>query len=172
MSTTSSWDDSVKMSSNNAPNSAATTPSTGGTTVQTESTKCGGSYGAPSSPIALEEGGCPPIKVAAGDEEPALQRPATPPPRAYHCGWFALRPKWMERFMTPKWALFWLCWAGAVQGKCEMEGDVQCLSNACGRIFCARFKVSQHRKKCVGSGSSGEWGSVWDFKSVTTLGVI
>nr|XP_040237134.2 solute carrier organic anion transporter family member 4A1 [Anopheles coluzzii] len=116
MSTTSSWDESVKMSSNNAPNSAATTPSTGGTTVQTESTKCGGSYGAPSSPIALEEGGCPPIKVAAGDEEPALQRPATPPPRAYHCGWFALRPKWMERFMTPKWALFWLCWAGAVQG--------------------------------------------------------
>uniref|UniRef100_A0A8W7P9C0 Uncharacterized protein n=1 Tax=Anopheles coluzzii TaxID=1518534 RepID=A0A8W7P9C0_ANOCL len=124
MSTTSSWDDSVKMSSNNAPNSAATTPSTGGTTVQTESTKCGGSYGAPSSPIALEEGGCPPIKVAAGDEEPTLQRPATPPPRAYHCGWFALRPKWMERFMTPKWALFWLCWAGAVQGQLECIGRV------------------------------------------------
>uniref|UniRef100_A0A182MAI0 Uncharacterized protein n=1 Tax=Anopheles culicifacies TaxID=139723 RepID=A0A182MAI0_9DIPT len=110
MSTTSSWDDSVKM---NNPTSSATTPS--GNTVQTESTKCGGSYGEPSSPIALEEGACPPIKVAAEEESPS-QRPATPP-RSYHCGWFALRPRWMERFMTPKWALFWLCWAGAVQGK-------------------------------------------------------
>uniref|UniRef100_A0A182VTG2 Uncharacterized protein n=1 Tax=Anopheles minimus TaxID=112268 RepID=A0A182VTG2_9DIPT len=102
MSTTSSWDDSVKM---NNPTSSATTPS--GNTVQTESTKCAGSYGEPSSPIALEEGVCPPIKVDAAD--------GTMPPRSYHCGWFALRPRWMERFMTPKWALFWLCWAGAVQ---------------------------------------------------------
>ncbi|XP_049279584.1 solute carrier organic anion transporter family member 4A1 [Anopheles funestus] len=109
MSTTSSWDDSVKM---NNPTSSATTPS--GNTVQTESTKCGTSYGEPSSPIAMEDGVCPPIKVGP-DEEPPLQRPATPP-RSYHCGWFALRPRWMERFMTPKWALFWLCWAGAVQG--------------------------------------------------------
>ncbi|XP_055547959.1 solute carrier organic anion transporter family member 4A1 [Wyeomyia smithii] len=35
---------------------------------------------------------------------------------AYHCGWWSVRPRWMQRFMTPKWALFWLCWAGAVQG--------------------------------------------------------
>ncbi|XP_062706143.1 solute carrier organic anion transporter family member 4A1 isoform X2 [Aedes albopictus] len=34
----------------------------------------------------------------------------------YYCGWFGLRPRWIQRFMTPKWALFWLCWAGAVQG--------------------------------------------------------
>ncbi|XP_055710573.1 solute carrier organic anion transporter family member 4A1 [Phlebotomus papatasi] len=32
------------------------------------------------------------------------------------CGWFRFRPKCLEHFMSPKWALFWLCWAGAVQG--------------------------------------------------------
>lgn len=36
----------------------------------------------------------------------------------YQCGWFNFRPKCLQRFMSPKWALFWLCWAGAVQGKC------------------------------------------------------
>ncbi|XP_058818487.1 solute carrier organic anion transporter family member 4A1 [Topomyia yanbarensis] len=35
---------------------------------------------------------------------------------AFYCGWFSVRPHWIQRFMTPKWALFWLCWAGAVQG--------------------------------------------------------
>ncbi|XP_062547204.1 solute carrier organic anion transporter family member 4A1 isoform X2 [Armigeres subalbatus] len=35
---------------------------------------------------------------------------------SHHCGWFGIRPRWIQRFMTPKWALFWLCWAGAVQG--------------------------------------------------------
>lgn len=35
---------------------------------------------------------------------------------SYHCGWFGMRPRWIQRFLTPKWALFWLCWAGAVQG--------------------------------------------------------
>lgn len=32
------------------------------------------------------------------------------------CGWFNFRPAWLQRYMSPKWALFWLCWAGAVQG--------------------------------------------------------
>lgn len=32
------------------------------------------------------------------------------------CGWFSFRPTWIQKFMSPKWALFWLCWAGAVQG--------------------------------------------------------
>lgn len=32
------------------------------------------------------------------------------------CGWFWLRPKSLQRFRTAKWALFWLCWAGAMQG--------------------------------------------------------
>ncbi|XP_020709154.2 solute carrier organic anion transporter family member 4A1 [Athalia rosae] len=32
------------------------------------------------------------------------------------CGWFWLRPKCLQKFRTAKWALFWLCWAGAMQG--------------------------------------------------------
>ncbi|XP_046412309.1 solute carrier organic anion transporter family member 4A1 isoform X1 [Neodiprion virginianus] len=32
------------------------------------------------------------------------------------CGWFWLRPNCLQKFRTAKWALFWLCWAGAVQG--------------------------------------------------------
>uniref|UniRef100_A0AAG5DGR6 Solute carrier organic anion transporter family member n=2 Tax=Anopheles atroparvus TaxID=41427 RepID=A0AAG5DGR6_ANOAO len=103
MSTT-SLEDIMKV--NNS--SLVTTPSG---TVQTESTKCGGSYGDPSSPSSdvLEDGGrC--VVVGQEPDDPSM------PARTYHCGWFGLRPKWMEVFMTPKWALFWLCWAGAVQG--------------------------------------------------------
>lgn len=33
------------------------------------------------------------------------------------CGWWTLKPKFLQKFRTPKWALFWLCWAGALQGK-------------------------------------------------------
>uniref|UniRef100_A0A182QDG4 Uncharacterized protein n=1 Tax=Anopheles farauti TaxID=69004 RepID=A0A182QDG4_9DIPT len=107
MSTTSSWDDNMKM--NNPATSCATSPS--GNTVQTESTKYGGSScGDRSSPVAMKDGGCLSIKVVGDGGESPMHRP-----RSYHCGWFALRPKWMARFMTPKWALFWLCWAGAVQ---------------------------------------------------------
>ncbi|XP_008554726.1 solute carrier organic anion transporter family member 4A1 isoform X1 [Microplitis demolitor] len=32
------------------------------------------------------------------------------------CGWFKFRPKYLQKFRTAKWALFWLCWAGAMQG--------------------------------------------------------
>lgn len=32
------------------------------------------------------------------------------------CGWFNFRPKYLEYFMNPKWALIFLCLAGAVQG--------------------------------------------------------
>ncbi|XP_028034167.1 solute carrier organic anion transporter family member 4A1-like isoform X1 [Bombyx mandarina] len=32
------------------------------------------------------------------------------------CGWGRFRPNWLQRFRTAKWALFWLCWAGAIQG--------------------------------------------------------
>lgn len=32
------------------------------------------------------------------------------------CGWFGTRPQFLQRFNTPKWVLFWLCWAGALQG--------------------------------------------------------
>ncbi|KAK0087850.1 hypothetical protein PV325_013940 [Microctonus aethiopoides] len=32
------------------------------------------------------------------------------------CGWLCFRPSYLQRFRTAKWALFWLCWAGAMQG--------------------------------------------------------
>lgn len=32
------------------------------------------------------------------------------------CGWFWFRPICLQKFRTAKWALFWLCWAGAMQG--------------------------------------------------------
>lgn len=32
-------------------------------------------------------------------------------------GWFGCRPKFLQTFLSAKWALFWLCWAGALQGK-------------------------------------------------------
>ncbi|XP_011292793.2 solute carrier organic anion transporter family member 4A1 [Musca domestica] len=31
-------------------------------------------------------------------------------------GWFRYKPKCLQRFCTAKWALFWLCWGGAMQG--------------------------------------------------------
>lgn len=44
-------------------------------------------------------------KQTAHDEEHSLK-----------CGWGMFRPSWLQRFRTAKWALFWLCWAGAIQG--------------------------------------------------------
>lgn len=32
------------------------------------------------------------------------------------CGLFGFQPHWIQRFRTPEWVLFWLCWAGALQG--------------------------------------------------------
>lgn len=32
------------------------------------------------------------------------------------CGLWCYRPAYLQKFQTPKWALFWLCWAGALQG--------------------------------------------------------
>ncbi|EFN65401.1 Solute carrier organic anion transporter family member 4A1 [Camponotus floridanus] len=32
------------------------------------------------------------------------------------CGWYWFRPIYLQKFRTAKWALFWLCWAGAMQG--------------------------------------------------------
>lgn len=31
-------------------------------------------------------------------------------------GWMQFRPQWLQGLLSAKWALFWLCWAGAVQG--------------------------------------------------------
>lgn len=32
------------------------------------------------------------------------------------CGWLWFRPNYLQKYRTAKWALFWLCWAGAMQG--------------------------------------------------------
>ncbi|XP_070496427.1 solute carrier organic anion transporter family member 4A1 isoform X3 [Chironomus tepperi] len=32
------------------------------------------------------------------------------------CGWYTFKPKFLQRFMNPKWMLLFLCIAGAVQG--------------------------------------------------------
>lgn len=32
------------------------------------------------------------------------------------CGWGPFKPGFCQRFRDPKWVLFWLCWAGAIQG--------------------------------------------------------
>lgn len=32
------------------------------------------------------------------------------------CGWLYLRPRILQRFRTPPWVLFFLCWAGFLQG--------------------------------------------------------
>nr|XP_016929033.1 solute carrier organic anion transporter family member 4A1 [Drosophila suzukii] len=35
---------------------------------------------------------------------------------AQQFGWCGWSPPWLQRFCTAKWALFWLCWGGALQG--------------------------------------------------------
>lgn len=32
-------------------------------------------------------------------------------------GWLGYRPKCLQHLLSAKWALFWMCWAGALQGK-------------------------------------------------------
>lgn len=32
-------------------------------------------------------------------------------------GWFGYQPKCLQKLLSAKWALFWMCWAGALQGK-------------------------------------------------------
>ncbi|XP_045524058.1 solute carrier organic anion transporter family member 4A1 isoform X1 [Pieris brassicae] len=49
-----------------------------------------------------------------GEEDTASQ--LSPEERALRCGWGRIRPRWLQRFRTAKWSLFWLCWAGAIQG--------------------------------------------------------
>ena len=31
------------------------------------------------------------------------------------CGWGPFKPGFCQRFRDPKWVLFWMCWAGAIQ---------------------------------------------------------
>lgn len=32
-------------------------------------------------------------------------------------GWFGFQPKCLQSLLSAKWVLFWMCWAGALQGK-------------------------------------------------------
>lgn len=32
------------------------------------------------------------------------------------CGWWCFKPDFIQRFRSPQWVLFFLCWAGALQG--------------------------------------------------------
>lgn len=47
----------------------------------------------------------------------------------YNCGWSNIRPKFLQRYMNAKWALFWLCWAGGIQGKIHISDDIKILIN-------------------------------------------
>jgi hypothetical protein len=56
--------------------------------------------------------------VAGGCDSPVdKQRSAVEEDSEARCGWCFFRPLFLQRFRTAKWVLFWLCWAGAVQGK-------------------------------------------------------
>lgn len=37
------------------------------------------------------------------------------------CGWLSFRPRILRRFMNPRWALAFLCLAGATQGLCYFK---------------------------------------------------
>lgn len=36
-------------------------------------------------------------------------------------GWLNFYPKCFQTFLSAKWALFWMCWAGALQGIRTLE---------------------------------------------------
>jgi hypothetical protein len=56
--------------------------------------------------------------VADGCDGPIdKQRRAVEEDSEARCGWCFFRPQFLQRFRTAKWVLFWLCWAGAVQGR-------------------------------------------------------
>jgi hypothetical protein len=58
--------------------------------------------------------------VADGCDGPVdKQRSAVQEDSEARCGWCFFRPLFLQRFRTAKWVLFWLCWAGAVQGRKE-----------------------------------------------------
>lgn len=33
-------------------------------------------------------------------------------------GWCGYQPKCLQNLLSAKWALFWMCWAGSIQGLC------------------------------------------------------
>lgn len=48
--------------------------------------------------------------------KPEVPRETDRAARDLKCGWFWFKPTYLQKFRTAKWALFWLCWAGAMQG--------------------------------------------------------
>lgn len=34
---------------------------------------------------------------------------------SHRCGWGPFKSSCLQKFRDPKWILFWLCWAGAIQ---------------------------------------------------------
>ncbi|XP_012274694.1 solute carrier organic anion transporter family member 4A1 [Orussus abietinus] len=61
-----------------------------------------------------------PEQFADGPEKqnvkPDVRNEPRHPPENQKCGWLWFRPFCLQKFRTAKWALFWLCWAGAMQG--------------------------------------------------------
>ncbi|XP_068085065.1 solute carrier organic anion transporter family member 4A1 [Anabrus simplex] len=57
------------------------------------------------------------------------------------CGWCFLRPDFLQRFRTAKWVLFWLCWAGALQGM-VVNGFVNVVITTIERRFSLRSAQS------------------------------
>ncbi|KAL5014867.1 hypothetical protein ScPMuIL_009137 [Solemya velum] len=72
------------------------------------------------------------------------------------CGWLHFRPSIFQKFRDPKWVLFWLCWAGAVQGM-VVNGFVNVNISSLER----RFSLS--------STESGLIASCYDIASVLCL---
>ncbi|XP_069678542.1 solute carrier organic anion transporter family member 4A1 isoform X2 [Periplaneta americana] len=54
--------------------------------------------------------------VADGDGPSDKHRGSEDADSEARCGWCFFRPRFLQRYRTAKWVLFWLCWAGAVQG--------------------------------------------------------
>ncbi|KAL4713869.1 hypothetical protein ACJJTC_015523 [Scirpophaga incertulas] len=65
-------------------------------------------------------------RVRMSGPEPEAESPEGTAGRPVECGWGVFRPKWLQRFRTAKWALFWLCWAGAIQAYDLYRGDIAC----------------------------------------------
>ncbi|KAK7869819.1 hypothetical protein R5R35_008040 [Gryllus longicercus] len=57
------------------------------------------------------------------------------------CGWCLFRPGLLQRFRTAKWVLFWLCWAGTMQGM-VVNGFVNVVISTIERRFALRSTQS------------------------------
>lgn len=39
-------------------------------------------------------------------------------------GWFGYQPECLQKLLSAKWALFWICWAGFLQGERVKSGNL------------------------------------------------